>query len=199
MPLTFLIGGARSGKSSLAVRRVRTWVDSVNQGTGADAQTGATSVAFVATATAGDEEMIERIDFHQRERDLAWRTIEAPFDLVAGIRQALDTGPNTAVIVDCLSFWVANHVMQCDPNRDAWAMVEQQLSLGIDDAVTQLKTSSAPCILVTNDVGSGLIPDNPLGRQFRDTLGRINARASLAADDAFLVVAGRVLQLGKHP
>ena len=164
---------------------------------GADGMESASTVAFVATGRAGDDEMTDRIAAHRRERDPGWVTVESPLDLVNGVRVALNAGRRSMVVVDCLSFWVANRLMECAPGLSGWAAVERELCREVDVVAGLLRDHSAPTVVVTNEVGSGLVPDSPLGRQFRDTLGRINARVSLAADEAFLVVAGRVLILEK--
>lgn len=168
MPLTVLIGGARSGKSSLALRLA--------------ADSG--EVVFIATAEARDEEMAERIERHRRERPSGWRVVEEP----VALRGAVEAAPPTAcVVVDCLSLWVSNLV-------DAgWA----------DDAVEaeSEKTARAaadrpgPTVVVSNEVGLGVVPATPLGRRYRDLLGHVNAIFAAAAAEALFVVAGRTLLL----
>jgi adenosylcobinamide kinase / adenosylcobinamide-phosphate guanylyltransferase len=176
MALTFLVGGARSGKSSLAVevvtRRAAAWRDL------------AAPVVVVVTGEAHDEEMVDRIARHRAERPSAWRVVEAPRRLGEALD---DIGDGAVVLVDCLSFWVANLLMDDVPDATieaearhtaAWARVRQ-----------------TPVIAVSNEVGSGLVPEHPLGRRYRDVLGRVNATWATAAEDAWLVVAGRVLAL----
>jgi adenosyl cobinamide kinase/adenosyl cobinamide phosphate guanylyltransferase len=159
MPLTFLIGGARSGKSSLAVRLA--------------SETGA-PVVFVATAEARDTEMAERIARHRTERPTEWETVEEPLKLHAAIESA---PPDACVVVDCLSLWVAN-------------ILEQ----GGEPAL-RVPTRNGPTIAVSNEVGLGIVPATPLGRTYRDVLGRVNAAWAAAADEAFFVVAGKALRL----
>jgi adenosylcobinamide kinase / adenosylcobinamide-phosphate guanylyltransferase len=197
MAVTLLIGGARSGKSSLAVARALDWqrADSCDR-----------SVVFVATGASGDAEMADRIARHQAERPGSWSTVEAPIDLVAGLRSGAN---ETALVVDCLSMWVANHLMATfdaladevpldplsGPELIDWDAAEQELLRQVDECFVFLATRSAPTWFVTNEVGLSLVPMTPLGRRYRDVLGRVNAKVSLLADEAFLTVAGRVLRL----
>lgn len=169
MGLELLLGGARSGKSALAVRR-------------AAAHPG--PVVFVATGAAGDPEMAERIARHRAERPAGWVTREAPLDLEA----AVASGPADAcLIVDCLTLWVANLVARGDGDGE----VERHAGRAARLAAAR----AAPTIVVSNEVGLGIVPMHPLGRRYRDVLGRVNATFSLAAARADLVVAGRVLRL----
>lgn len=160
MSLTLLLGGARSGKSSLAV-------DLASRSGG--------PVTFIATATAGDEEMAARIAAHRGERPGDWTTVEEPLDL----REALEAAEGT-VVVDCLSLWVAN-LLEADMEIDAEAA-----------AVAAGRGST---IAVSNEVGLGIVPATPLGRRYRDVLGRVNAEWADAAETTLLVVAGRALPL----
>ena len=196
MPYSLFIGGARSGKSSLAVQRARAWFTPSEAFAGAKARDR--NVVFVVTGVAGDAEMHERITHHQRERDPAWTTVEAPLDLVEGVNTAIGHGRSSMVVLDCLSFWVANRLMDHgSDNRGGWADAEASLVRELDEVVKLLGEHPAPSVVVTNEVGFGLVPDNPLGRQFRDSLGRMNAIVSFGADTAFLVVAGRTLELSR--
>ena len=158
MTLVVYVGGARSGKSRLAVER---------------ATAEGAPVVFVATGEAGDEEMAERIARHRAERPAEWETVEEPLALERALREA----PSDAtVLVDCLSLWVANG------GGDAAAL---------DAAAAR----AALTIAVTNEVGLGIVPANALARDYRDTLGRVNAAWVAAADEAYFVVAGRTLRL----
>jgi adenosyl cobinamide kinase/adenosyl cobinamide phosphate guanylyltransferase len=170
MPLTLLLGGARSGKSSLAVAR---------------AQASAGPVVFIATAEALDAEMEERVACHRAERDPDWTTVEEPLDL----ERALAEAPAEAcAIVDCLSLWVAN-LMQQDAS-------EEEVTKRSQRAAELAAARSGPTIAVSNEVGMGVVPQHPLGRRYRDALGRVNAAWAAAADEALLVIAGRTLELG---
>lgn len=169
MTLTLLLGGARSGKSALAVRRA--------QGTGRP-------VVFVATGEAGDAEMRERIRRHQAERPAGWTTTEAPLDLDAAVA-AVPKG--SVAILDCLSLWVANLMGAGTSEAGVEARAERVASA--------CATSSTTWFVVTNEVGMGLVPMSSLGRDYRDLLGRVNATFARHADLAQLVVAGRTLTL----
>ena len=169
MTLTLLTGGARSAQSSIAVRR---------------AERAGRPVVFVATGQARDEEMADRIARHQQERPEGWTTVEAPLELVAAVT-SLRVG--STVIVDCLSLWVSNLMERGDDER---TVVEQA------DALAAWATAyPGEVIVVTNEVGLGIVPMHPVSRDYRDRLGRVNATVSARADLAQLVVAGRTLTL----
>jgi adenosylcobinamide kinase/adenosylcobinamide-phosphate guanylyltransferase len=163
MSLTFLLGGARSGKSALAVELASHWDG---------------PVTLLATAEAGDAEMSERIQQHRDARPAGWLTVEEPVDLAS----ALELAPaDAAVVVDCVSLWVAN-VLDHDVealNRRAVAVAKKR----------------ARAIVVSNEVGLGVVPVSELGRRYRDVLGRVNAQWAAAADETLLVVAGKTLRL----
>jgi adenosylcobinamide kinase / adenosylcobinamide-phosphate guanylyltransferase len=165
LTLVLLLGGARSGKSSLALRL---------------AEREAAPVVFVATGTAGDEEMAARIAAHRRERRDGWETVEEPVELE---RALADVSPGATAIVDCLSLWVAN-VFESLP---AEALAES--------AARTAAARDGLTIAVSNEVGLGIVPDNALARRYRDVLGRVNATWAAAADEAYLVVAGKRLRL----
>jgi adenosyl cobinamide kinase/adenosyl cobinamide phosphate guanylyltransferase len=168
MPLVLLIGGARSGKSELALRLARE-------------QTA--PVVFLATGAAGDDEMTARIDQHRRERPPTWQTIEEPLQL----REALETiDEKSCVIVDCLTLWAANTL-----ERLGAAYAETHAGAAAATAAAR----SGLTIAVSNEVGLGLVPDNPLGRSYRDLLGRVNTLWADAAERTYLLVAGRPLPL----
>ncbi|MEW6583263.1 MAG: bifunctional adenosylcobinamide kinase/adenosylcobinamide-phosphate guanylyltransferase [Actinomycetota bacterium] len=169
MGVTLLLGGARSGKSGLAVRIAEAWRG---------------PVAMIATATAGDGEMAARIAAHRAERPAAWATVEEPLrlaDAVAGC------DPAACVIVDCLGLWVSNAM------GEGWGDADVEAHAARAAAAAAART--APTVVVTNDVGSGLVPATPLGRRYRDVLGRVNQTWARHARRAYLVAAGRVLAL----
>jgi adenosyl cobinamide kinase/adenosyl cobinamide phosphate guanylyltransferase len=167
MTLTLLLGGARAGKSALALRRAR-------------AHDG--PVVFIATAQARDAEMTERIARHRAERDPDWSTVEAPADLAG----ALAAAPAAAcVIVDCLTLWVANLLERDDAEIVRLAAEAAALAAG----------RAGPTIAVSNEVGMGVVPASAVGRRYRDVLGTVNAIWAERATAAALVVAGRALWL----
>ncbi|ANS79533.1 Adenosylcobinamide-phosphate guanylyltransferase [Serinicoccus hydrothermalis] len=169
MSLTLLTGGARSGKSALAVRR---------------AQRSGDPVVLVATGQARDEEMADRISRHQAERPASWTTVEAPLDLVDACA-ALD--PGACVVVDCLSLWVSNLMEHGD---------DEETTLDRARALAAWATAyRGSVIVVTNEVGLGIVPMHPVSRGYRDRLGRVNAVLAREAGLAQLVVAGRTLTL----
>ena len=167
MPFVLLLGGARSGKSAKAARL---------------ASDSGLPVTFIATALAGDGEMAERIARHRRARPDAWRTVEAPVDLLGAV-QAADG--RDFLVIDCLTLWVSNLLGQ--------AATAAQIDAAADAIVEALDGRRS--VVVTNEVGMGIVPVNPLARQFRDVLGSVNARFAASAERAVLMVAGRALNL----
>ena len=175
MPLTFLTGGARSGKSTLAVDL---------------AERSGFPVTFIATAPLPpldspdhDAEMAERIARHRAERPDSWVTIEAPIDL----DEALGAAAGTFTVIDCLTLWVSNLMWNgCtdDGIVDRADATAQRCAMTID-----------PVVVVTNEVGLGVHPDTALGRRYRDVLGSVNQRWAARAEHSFLLVAGRALRL----
>jgi len=170
MSLTVLIGGARSGKSELAVRL---------------AERQPAPVVLLATAQARDADMALRIAEHRRRRPPAWRTVEEPLALGAAIGSV---GDDDCLVLDCLTLWTANALEVLGAST-----AEAQAAA----AATLAAARSGPTIAVTNEVGLGLVPDNLLGRGYRDLLGRVNAIWAEVADDVLLLVAGRVLPLAR--
>jgi adenosylcobinamide kinase / adenosylcobinamide-phosphate guanylyltransferase len=166
--LTVLIGGVRSGKSRFAIGRA----------------TSAGSVVFIATAEAGDDEMAARIDSHRAERPPEWTTVEEPVE----IRAAIEGFPaESFVIVDCLSLWVSNLMGRDWDDEMIWAEADRVAGLAA--------RRPGPTIVVTNEVGLGIVPVTPVGRRYRDALGRVNAAFADQAEEALFLVAGRVLPL----
>lgn len=193
--LELVTGGARSGKSAFAERRAIEL---------AAARGPETVVTYVATALATDDEMAERIAHHRARRPAAWQTIEAPVDLapVLAAARAMDG----VVIVDCLAVWSANRLLALgDPEADggpepgAWwrdvAALEATLVEELAPLLDGSQARSADIVLVTNEVGLGLVPPTPIGRAYRDLLGRLNQRVARHADAVHLVVAGFTLDL----
>lgn len=163
---TLILGGARSGKSRFAQ---------------ALAEQGKGPLVYVATAGAYDAEMEERIERHREDRGGRWETVEEQYDLADVI--ARHSGPGT-MLVDCLTLWLSNLMLG---ERDVGAATE--------GLVAALKACDRHVILVSNEVGSGIVPETPLGRAFRDEAGRLNQRIAAQADAVALVVAGLPLWL----
>ncbi len=167
-PLTLILGGARSGKSRLAERLVT--------------ETGLDPV-YLATATAGDDEMAQRIARHRADRrDVGWTTVEEPLALADTLGAI--AGPDRAVLVDCLTLWLSN-LMGAD--QDPVAAREHLTAV--------LSTLDGPVVLVSNEVGQGIVPDNPLARRFRDEAGRLHQAVAETADQVILAAAGLALRL----
>ncbi|HLZ66648.1 MAG TPA: bifunctional adenosylcobinamide kinase/adenosylcobinamide-phosphate guanylyltransferase [Aliidongia sp.] len=159
---TLVLGGARSGKSAFAERLIR------------DVATEAT---YLATAEAGDGEMAQRIARHQAARGPGWHTLEEPLDLVATLRRA--GRPDRPILVDCLTLWLSNLM---HAGRDIAAE-----TAALAAAFGEL---AGPVVLVSNEVGQGIVPDNALARAFRDHAGRLHQAVAAAADQVVFVVAG---------
>lgn len=175
MPLTLLLGGAAAGKSRLAVRLAARL-----------ATERGGPVVVIATAEARDAEMADRIRRHRAARPSGWVTIEEPFDL----EMALTDAPEDAVtLVDCLTLWVSNLMERGLPDEEILARAARTAALAA--------SRSGGTIAVSNDVGSGVVPVHALARRYRDLLGRVNTVWAEAADQAALVVAGRILLLSK--
>jgi adenosylcobinamide kinase / adenosylcobinamide-phosphate guanylyltransferase len=169
MGLLLLIGGARSGKSSLAVRL---------------AAEQAAPVVFLATGRPVDADMGARIQRHRDERPAHWQTVEEPLDLQAGIERV---PAGSCLVIDCLSVWSANALEALGAEA-----VEREAAAAAAAAASRRGAT----IAVTNEVGMGVHPVSELGRSWRDLHGRVNAIWAQVAERAFLVVAGRTLSLG---
>lgn len=162
---TLLTGGARSGKSTAAARLAGAVGD---------------PVTVIATATAEDAEMEARIARHRADRDTAWTTIEEPVDLDQAI-VAVDV--DDTLVIDCLALWVTNQIGQDD----------HDILRRADATARMLEQRPGVTIVVTNEVGSGIVPVNDMARRFRDLLGSVNQRFAAAADRTLLCVAGGVV------
>lgn len=160
--LTLITGGARSGKSARAQFL-------------AEGQPG--ELVYLATAQAFDEEMSDRIARHRADRGPRWRTVECPIDLPDAI--AREMGEGRVLLIDCLTLWTSNLLLG-----------EHDFSVASQRLIETLVTASFPVILVSNEVGMGIVPDNALARRFRDMAGRLNQEVAAIADHAELVVAG---------
>ncbi len=175
--LTLILGGARSGKSTYAEKLARE-----NQ----------TPVLYVATAEAGDEEMAARIAQHRAQRPAHWITLEAPRAIGTAIRSSGMKAP--VVVIDCLTL-LANNVVARLPEPIEYAAAERVLNAEIDDLLTAYTDSDAAWLIVSNEVGLGLVPPYPLGRVYRDALGKANQRLAAVADEVLFMVAGLPLKV----
>jgi adenosylcobinamide kinase/adenosylcobinamide-phosphate guanylyltransferase len=173
--ITFIIGGARSGKSRFA-------------------QTIAAKfekVAYIATCRAEDAEMVERIAQHQQHRPKRWTTIDAPVEIGAAVEQ---NAPHYEVILlDCLTIWLSNF---CFERRELSRAELQEAAM--EELAKALKAAARThLVVVTNEVGCGLVPESPVGRLFRDLHGWINQEAAKAADAVYHMVAGIAVEIRK--
>ncbi|MEP2102016.1 MAG: bifunctional adenosylcobinamide kinase/adenosylcobinamide-phosphate guanylyltransferase [Parasphingorhabdus sp.] len=165
--ITLILGGTRSGKSSFAQKM---------------AEESGRQLIYIATAEAFDEEMTDRIARHQQDRGPVWQTVEEPLDLAAAI--TAHSSQQTTVLVDCLTIWLSNIML-----------ADQDITAALDALGQALSNASGPVILVSNEVGSGIVPETPLGRQFRDEAGWMNQRMAAVAGDVALITAGLPLWL----
>jgi adenosylcobinamide kinase/adenosylcobinamide-phosphate guanylyltransferase len=174
---TLVIGGARSGKSSLAAR----WAGERSN-----------SVCCIVTATASDAEMAARIDLHRRERPQHWRVREEPLQLGNALRAESHTG--SLVLVDCLTLWTANCLWPpTNPNPTEADIPGWHTER--DTFLATLRATHSEIIIVTNEVGTSLVPENAAARLFRDEQGRLNQLVAAACDAVFMVTAGLPLRL----
>lgn len=161
LELTLVLGGARSGKSqqgeALVMANAPPWF-------------------YVATAEAHDEEMRRRIADHRARRGGEWRTIDAPLELAAALREVPPAAP---VLVDCLTLWLSNLML-----------AERDVEAASAELVDALAKRLGPSVVISNEVGLGIVPDNPLARAFRDAQGRLNQRLAGEAAHVLMMVAG---------
>jgi adenosylcobinamide kinase/adenosylcobinamide-phosphate guanylyltransferase len=164
-----VLGGAKSGKSRFALDICNAF----------DRKR-----IFLATAQALDQEMDERIRRHRAERGSEWLTVEEPIEIASTIH-AMDK-PDTVIVVDCLTLWLNNLFMKYE--EDA-----REIDRNIDDLVEQLSNLRGAVVVVSNEVGMGIVPDNELSRRYRDTAGLLNQRIAGVADQVIAVLAGQPL------
>ncbi|SEM11674.1 adenosylcobinamide kinase /adenosylcobinamide-phosphate guanylyltransferase [Roseovarius azorensis] len=167
--LTLILGGAASGKSAFA--------EGLVSGSGR-------ARVYLATAQAFDDEMQAKLTLHRQTRGPGWRTIEAPLDLAPALGQA---SGQEAVLLDCITMWLSNHLL-ADHDPD---MAQQALFAALD-------TCAAPVVMVSNEVGLSVVPENALARRFREAQGRINQRLAARADLVVNVIAGLPQVLKGH-
>lgn len=174
----FVTGGARSGKSRFAERLAT--------------RTGR-PVVYIATLEPLDDEMVHRIANHRASRPAAWRTVEASRELEAALAGALS---DACVLIDCLSLWVTNLLLDGpELPPQAVSALADDLSARLEALLDLAASRSGPLIVVSNEVGAGLVPEHALGRAFRDLLGWANQRVAARAARAWLLVAGRPIAL----
>ena len=171
MPLTFLIGGARSGKSSLAVD------------IGHRHHAAGIPVTYIATAPVIDDDMANRVQRHREERPPEWSTIEEEIDLLGALAK-VESG---LVIVDCLTLWTSNLMW-----RD---LTDAEIRRHSEDAAVAAAERADPTVVISNEVGLGIHPETDLGRRYRDVLGWVNQTWASAADPALFLVAGQAVPL----
>jgi adenosylcobinamide kinase/adenosylcobinamide-phosphate guanylyltransferase len=175
--MTLILGGARSGKSTYAEAR---------------ALESGLAVIFLATAQAGDEEMAARIAAHKANRPREWATLEAP--LHAG-QALLDSGLSAGyVLLDCLTL-LASNILISLPEPLTQAAADNAVDREIDELLAAYAARKESWLVISNEVGLGLVPPYPLGRTYRDTLGRANQRLAAAADEVVFLAAGLPLWL----
>lgn len=173
--LTLILGGARSGKSdfarTLALKR------------------GGEDVLFIATAQALDEEMRARIEKHRAERPAQWKVIEAPRAIAQVGAHGGAQHAARVVLLDCVTLWVSNVLL--DNERDA----EQTMARELEEFLAWYRAAGVELIVVSNEVGMGIVPENELGRAFRDLLGAANQKLAAAADEVFWLIAGLPIEV----
>jgi len=168
-PITLILGGARSGKSIFAEQM---------------AEKSDKKLIYIATAEAHDHEMVNRITLHQSRRCDRWRTIEEPYNIADMIGEHAD--PEVILLIDCLTLWLSN--LMCR-SRD---LMPHFVSL-----ISSLENVSGPVMLVANEVGLSIVPENNLARAFRDEAGRLNKAVASAASDVIFMAAGLPMSLKK--
>ena len=167
MCLTILVtGGARSGKSVFAEKRTK--------------QLGS-SLIYIATSEVIDSEMKKRVEEHQARRGSEWQTLHAPINLTEALIETDGKGP---CLVDCVTFWLNNLIF-----------LDEDIDAATKELITVLNERSDPVVLVTNEVGSGIIPENALARRFCDEAGRLNQTISQIADEVYVSISGIPLQI----
>lgn len=159
--LSFVLGGAASGKSVFAENLI---LNSRLRPT------------YIATSRIWDTETKTRVDVHKSRRDDTWTTVEASFDLCTVLSRAK---PDQAILIDCATMWLTNHMLE-----------ENDLSTAQGQLLSDLKTCAAPVVIVSNEVGQGIVPDNALARQFREAQGRLNIALAAQSEMVVQVVAG---------
>ncbi|HQS97268.1 bifunctional adenosylcobinamide kinase/adenosylcobinamide-phosphate guanylyltransferase [Novosphingobium sp. 17-62-19] len=167
MTSLLVLGGARSGKSRYAQKRIETHCG---------------AMVYIATAEARDDEMAERIALHRMDRGKGWKTLEAPIDLPGAIKVA--SASSDAILVDCLTIWLSNVMLE-----------GISIPKARDDLIAAVTTCSVPIGLIANEVGLGIVPDNALARRFRDEAGWLNQKLAEVVDEVVFLAAGLPMML----
>ncbi len=170
--MTFIIGGARSGKSSFALKK---------------AEEIGKKRLYIATAQPLDEEMRQRVDAHKRGRGQRWDTTEEPIDIARAVRDGAKR--YDVMVIDCLTLWLSNLIE--DGDGGSGELLKERL----DDLINASKMSNAHVIIVSNEIGLGIVPENRLARGFRDLEGIVNQRVAQAASEVYFVVSGIPMRL----
>lgn len=183
--LILVLGGARSGKSTFAEQLARR---------------SGREVAFIATATASDDDMRDRIARHRASRPREWYCIEEPLNLVGALQEAASSAD--VLLLDCMTLWVSNWLLaRGEPDIEQLSALNEHYSQEALKEIEALLTAFAALdarkslVVVTNEVGLGIVPAYPLGRLYRDVLGRVNQRLAVAADRVYLMVAGLAVDI----
>ncbi len=183
--ITFIIGGARSGKSSFALNLANNYTSAKEVVRGRDTVSRTPKKAYIATAQALDDEMKERIEKHKKERLSDWITFEEPLNIAALIKVLQDK--YDVILLDCLTLWLSNLLFS---NR----AVEEDIKY----FCLSLATCHSSLFIVSNEVGMGIVPDNGLSRRFRDLSGYLNQKVAEIADEVYLVTAGIPIKIKTH-
>ena len=178
--IVFILGGARSGKSDFAQRLA--------------GEIGGNDVLYVATAEPLDDEMKQRIAMHQQSRPKDWELLEVP----VGVGHAMSNAKRdyTAIVIDCLTLLVSN-VMTADVEEPVTASADDRVAQEMSELLAACRQLNGIVIVVSNEVGLGIVPNSALGRRYRDLLGRANQQVVEQADTTYFMVAGRPLELNQ--
>lgn len=173
--LILVTGGARSGKSGFAEKLAASYQR---------------EVVYVATAQAFDQEMRERIKLHQASRPGIWETVEEPLEVQTRIVDYI--GEERTILLDCITIWISNLLLR---NWEGQADLSAEIMSRIDRLISVVQQGRATLICVSNEVGSGIVPENKLGRIYRDLAGKVNQKVAQAANEVYLVTAGYPLEI----
>ncbi|MEK6727342.1 MAG: bifunctional adenosylcobinamide kinase/adenosylcobinamide-phosphate guanylyltransferase [Candidatus Omnitrophota bacterium] len=168
--ITLILGGARSGKSRFALKL---------------AQKSASSLLFIATAAPSDNEMRKRIKLHRKNRPSRWKTIEEPVKLSFLVKRI--SKKTDLIIIDCMTIFISNLLLK---GRSDYSIQSE-----VNSVLRTIRNSNFNTLIVSNEVGMGIVPDNPLARRFRDLAGKINQSIAAASDEVYLIVSGLPLKL----